>query len=97
MTAPPADVSTPARTDAALAVRGLRVDFDGPAGPVPAVRGVDLTLRRGEVLGLVGESASGKSTVALAAMGLLPRTARVRGSVLAGGTEMLGAGGGGGG
>ncbi|MGW2600384.1 ABC transporter ATP-binding protein [Streptomyces klenkii] len=92
MTAPPADVSTPARTDAALAVRGLRVDFDGPAGPVPAVRGVDLTLRRGEVLGLVGESGSGKSTVALAAMGLLPRTARVRGSVLAGGTEMLGAG-----
>ncbi|RKN76299.1 ABC transporter ATP-binding protein [Streptomyces klenkii] len=85
-------MSTPARTDAALAVRGLRVDFDGPAGPVPAVRGVDLTLRRGEVLGLVGESGSGKSTVALAAMGLLPRTARVRGSVLAGGTEMLGAG-----
>ncbi|WP_058046166.1 ABC transporter ATP-binding protein [Streptomyces roseifaciens] len=91
MTAPPADAVTPART-AALAVRDLHVDFDGPEGPVPAVRGVDLTLNRGEVLGLVGESGSGKSTVALAAMGLLPRTARVRGSVLAGGTEMLGAG-----
>ncbi|MEV4922318.1 ABC transporter ATP-binding protein [Streptomyces roseoverticillatus] len=92
MTVPPADVTTPARTDAALAVRGLHVGFDGPAGPVPAVRGVDLTLHRGEVLGLVGESGSGKSTVALAAMGLLPRTARVRGSVLAGGAEVLGAG-----
>ncbi|MFC5146298.1 dipeptide ABC transporter ATP-binding protein [Streptomyces aureoversilis] len=91
MTAPPADAVTPART-AALAVRDLHVDFDGPEGPVPAVRGVDLTLARGEVLGLVGESGSGKSTVALATMGLLPRTARVRGSVLAGGTEMLGAG-----
>ncbi|GGX90877.1 ABC transporter ATP-binding protein [Streptomyces hiroshimensis] len=91
MTAPPADAVTPART-AALAVRDLHVDFDGPEGPVPAVRGVDLTLNPGEVLGLVGESGSGKSTVALAAMGLLPRTARVRGSVLAGGTELLGAG-----
>ncbi|MEU1674486.1 ABC transporter ATP-binding protein [Streptomyces roseifaciens] len=91
MTAPPADAVTPART-AALVVRDLHVDFDGPGGPVPAVRGVGLTLHRGEVLGLVGESGSGKSTVALAAMGLLPRTARVRGSVLAGGTEMLGAG-----
>ncbi|MFF7727217.1 dipeptide ABC transporter ATP-binding protein [Streptomyces sp. NPDC008001] len=93
MTAPPADAAPPARTDtAALAVRDLHVAFDGPGGPVPAVRGVGLTLHRGEVLGLVGESGSGKSTVALAAMGLLPRTARVRGSVLAGGTEMLGAG-----
>ncbi|MGW2369579.1 ABC transporter ATP-binding protein [Streptomyces sp. NPDC001667] len=87
MTAPHADAEAPA-----LAVENLRVDFEGPAGELPAVRGVDLTLRRGEVLGLVGESGSGKSTVALAAMGLLPRTARVRGSVRAGGTELIGAG-----
>ncbi|RLU99318.1 ABC transporter ATP-binding protein [Streptomyces griseocarneus] len=75
-----------------LALRDLRVDFTGPDGPLPAVRGVDLALRRGEVLGLVGESGSGKSTVALAAMGLLPRTARVGGSVRVGGDEVLGAG-----
>ncbi|MEV0574279.1 ABC transporter ATP-binding protein [Streptomyces sp. NPDC050392] len=78
-----------------LEVADLAVDFGG----VPAVRGVDFTLRRGEVLGLVGESGSGKSATALAVMGLLPATARVRGSVrLAGGggdsgaTELVGAG-----
>ncbi|MFE6686945.1 dipeptide ABC transporter ATP-binding protein [Streptomyces sp. NPDC057743] len=78
--------------DAVLRIRDLRVDFDGPHGPAPAVRGVDLTLHRGEVLGLVGESGSGKSTVALAAMGLLPDTARTTGSVTLGGTELVGAG-----
>ncbi|MGW1073258.1 dipeptide ABC transporter ATP-binding protein [Streptomyces sp. NPDC002537] len=83
MTAPHTDAEPPV-----LGITGLHVDFDG----APAVRGVDLALRRGEVLGLVGESGSGKSTVALAAMGLLPRTAHVRGSVRVGGDEVLGAG-----
>lgn len=70
-----------------LELRDLYVDF-GP-GRV-AVRGVDLTLRRGEVLGLVGESGAGKSLTALAALGLLPRGARVRGSVRLLGTELVG-------
>ncbi|MGW6914659.1 dipeptide ABC transporter ATP-binding protein [Kitasatospora sp. NPDC054939] len=75
-----------------LAVRDLHVDFTGPRGaaPVPAVRGVDLTLRRGETLGIVGESGSGKSVTALAVLGLLPGTARVRGSVALDGRELLG-------
>ncbi|WP_327683851.1 ABC transporter ATP-binding protein [Kitasatospora sp. NBC_00458] len=75
-----------------LAVRDLRVDFTGPRGsaPVPAVRGVDLTLRRGETLGIVGESGSGKSVTALAVLGLLPGTARVRGSVRLDGRELVG-------
>ncbi|MFE4514005.1 dipeptide ABC transporter ATP-binding protein [Kitasatospora sp. NPDC056783] len=73
-----------------LAVRGLRVDFAGPDGPVPAVRGVDLTLRRGETLGIVGESGSGKSVTALSVLGLLPRTARVSGSVRLDGRELVG-------
>ncbi|MFE7561774.1 dipeptide ABC transporter ATP-binding protein [Kitasatospora sp. NPDC057500] len=80
-------------TDAPLLrVRDLRVDFTGPRGaaPVPAVRGVDLTLRRGETLGIVGESGSGKSVTALAVLGLLPGTARVRGSVRLDGRELLG-------
>ncbi|MEU6171193.1 ABC transporter ATP-binding protein [Streptantibioticus parmotrematis] len=71
-----------------LDVSGLRVAFDG----VEAVRGVDLTLRRGEVLGLVGESGSGKSTVALAILGLLPPTATATGSVRLDGEQLVGAG-----
>ncbi|MFD8705208.1 dipeptide ABC transporter ATP-binding protein [Kitasatospora sp. NPDC059648] len=73
-----------------LAVRDLRVDFAGPHGPVPAVRGVDLTLRRGETLGIVGESGSGKSVTALSVLGLLPGTARVGGSVRLDGRELVG-------
>ncbi|MFG3226955.1 dipeptide ABC transporter ATP-binding protein [Kitasatospora sp. NPDC048194] len=73
-----------------LAVRDLRVDFTGPHGPVPAVRGVDLTLRRGETLGIVGESGSGKSVTALSVLGLLPGTARVSGSVRLDGRELVG-------
>ncbi|MFK0103927.1 dipeptide ABC transporter ATP-binding protein [Streptomyces sp. NPDC091217] len=69
-----------------LQVAGLEVDFDGR----PAVRGVDLTLRRGEVLGLVGESGSGKSATALAVLGLLPGNAAAHGSVRLEGTELLG-------
>ncbi|MFJ8625779.1 dipeptide ABC transporter ATP-binding protein [Kitasatospora sp. NPDC093550] len=73
-----------------LTVRDLRVDFAGPHGPVPAVRGVDLTLHRGETLGIVGESGSGKSVTALSVLGLLPGTARVSGSVRLDGRELVG-------
>ncbi|MEV1026846.1 dipeptide ABC transporter ATP-binding protein [Streptomyces sp. NPDC050264] len=70
-----------------LEVSALHVEFDGK----PAVRGVDLSLRRGEVLGLVGESGSGKSATALALPGLLPDNATVRGSVRLDGQELVGA------
>ncbi|GJF32088.1 oligopeptide ABC transporter ATP-binding protein OppF [Kitasatospora sp. NE20-6] len=73
-------------TPALLDVQDLTVDF----GPLPAVRGVDLQLRRGETLGIVGESGSGKSVTALAVLGLLPGTARVGGSVRLEGRELLG-------
>ena len=74
-----------------LAIEGLEVDFVGAAGAEPAVRGVSLDLRPGEVLALVGESGSGKSVTAAAVLGLLPeRTARVRGSVRFDGRELLG-------
>ncbi|MEV4341791.1 ABC transporter ATP-binding protein [Streptomyces sp. NPDC049590] len=70
-----------------LELRDLRVEF-GPGRA--AVRGVDLTLRRGEVLGLVGESGAGKTLTALAALGLLPPGATARGSVRLLGTELTG-------
>ena len=76
-----------------LTVRDLRVDFEGPSGtpPVHAVAGVDLDLEAGETLGLLGESGSGKTTLGLAIPGLLPSIARVRGSVVFRGEELLGA------
>jgi peptide/nickel transport system ATP-binding protein len=52
-------------------VKGLTVDFLGGTKPLCAVAGVDLTLRPGEVLTLLGESGSGKS-VMRALMRLLP-------------------------
>jgi peptide/nickel transport system ATP-binding protein len=73
-----------------LAVRDLRVTFPGQAGDVRAVRGIDVELRRGEVLGIVGESGSGKSATALAVTGLLPSYAKVEGSVALDGQELLG-------
>ena len=72
-----------------LAVRDLRVDFVVEGAVVPAVRGVSLEVRRGEVLALVGESGSGKSVTAMSVLGLLPRTARVRGAIHYDGTDLL--------
>jgi peptide/nickel transport system ATP-binding protein len=74
-----------------LEVDDLDVGFPSDEGLVRAVRGVSYELRRGEVLGIVGESGSGKSVTSLAVMGLLPRSAKVQGSVRLGGEELLGA------
>ena len=65
-----------------LAIQELTVVYQTEGGPVPAVRGVDLTVESGEVLGLAGESGCGKSTVAHALLRLLPAGTEVRGRVL---------------
>jgi peptide/nickel transport system ATP-binding protein len=75
---------------AVLEVAGLSVTFPTRDGDVRAVRDVSFGLERGETIGIVGESGSGKSTVALAVLGLLPRGARVTGSVQIAGRELLG-------
>ncbi|MCZ6615276.1 MAG: ABC transporter ATP-binding protein, partial [Chloroflexi bacterium] len=59
----------------------LAVTFYTPRGSFRAVREASLEIRRGEVLGLVGESGCGKSTAAFAIMGYLPGTASVDGSI----------------
>ena len=64
-----------------LEVDRLAVTFYTPRGTVRAVRDASLEIGRGEVLGLVGESGCGKSTVAFALMGYLPGTARVDGTL----------------
>jgi peptide/nickel transport system ATP-binding protein len=68
-------------------IRDLSVSF----GTAPALRGISLSVERGEALGLVGESGCGKSITWLAALGLLPASAKVTGSVRLDGTEILGA------
>jgi peptide/nickel transport system ATP-binding protein len=73
-----------------LSVDGLTVEFQTGEGVVRAVRGISFTLAPQEVLGIVGESGSGKSVTALATMGLLPKNARVGGSITYRGRQLLG-------
>jgi peptide/nickel transport system ATP-binding protein len=71
-----------------LEVQQLRVRLNTARGPADALRGIDLTLQRGETLGLIGESGCGKSMTALALMGLLPEGAQVSGSIRFDGQEL---------
>src|SRR2546430_13677774 len=59
----------------ALVIRDLHVQFHTRRGVYKALNGVSLRLRRGEVLGIAGESGCGKTTMGLAVMALLPRNA----------------------
>lgn len=70
-----------------LTLSGLTVSFDG----VTVLHGIDLSIGKGEALGLVGESGSGKSVTWLAALGLLPGKAKVSGSARLDGLELVGA------
>ncbi|WP_395684543.1 ABC transporter ATP-binding protein [Aestuariivirga sp.] len=76
-----------------LEIRGLRIEGNSDGVWHPIVRGVDLTLRRGEVLGLIGESGAGKSTIGLAAMGFARPGCRITdGSILFDGIDLRAAG-----
>ena len=71
-----------------LDVRDLAVAFPGPSAPVVPVRGVSLSLRSGEAVGIVGESGSGKSLTALAIAQLVEEPCRVTGEVTLCGTDL---------
>jgi peptide/nickel transport system ATP-binding protein len=57
-----------------LEIQGLKTYFYSDGRVIPAVDGVDISLRKGETLGIVGESGSGKSVTSLSVMRLLPKT-----------------------
>ena len=75
-------------SDIILSVRDLSVAF-GRGDAV--VRNVSFDIRAGETVGLVGESGSGKSVTALSSVKLLPDSAKITGSIIYRGTEMVGA------
>ena len=63
---------TPPPGDALLRIEGLTLHFDTYVGQVQALDRVDLTIRRNETLGLVGESGCGKSVTAMSILRLVP-------------------------
>jgi peptide/nickel transport system ATP-binding protein len=72
-----------------LEVRGLDISYYVDDGVVDAVRDVNLTLRPGEILGVVGESGCGKSTLSLSILRLLPPNAAASGNIWFKGRNLL--------
>jgi oligopeptide/dipeptide ABC transporter ATP-binding protein len=83
-------VSAVAQDLAALELSEVSVEFATAGGPVSAVSNVSLTIPRGEIFGLVGESGCGKTTLSLAALGLLPDSATVSGAIRVTGRDLVG-------
>jgi oligopeptide/dipeptide ABC transporter ATP-binding protein len=74
-----------------LQITDLSVALPTKAGPQRAVDGVNLSVDAGEILGIAGESGSGKTMTAMAVLGLLPHGAVSTGSIRLDGTELIGA------
>lgn len=79
----------PAAARNVLEVKNLSIHFPARFGETAIVDNVSFTVREGETMGLVGESGCGKSITSLAIMGLLPKTARISGSITFDGKELL--------
>jgi len=78
--------------DVLLEMRGIKIEGKSDDKWNPIVKGIDLVLKRGEVLGLIGESGAGKSTLGLAAMGFARPGCRINaGSITFDGVDLLNA------
>ena len=76
--------------DTIFQIKGLKTQFFTSKGIVPAVDGVDITVKKGEAVGVVGESGCGKSMTAMSVMQLLQYPGRVvDGQILLGGEDLL--------
>ncbi|MFC1560029.1 ABC transporter ATP-binding protein [Candidatus Margulisiibacteriota bacterium] len=73
-----------------LETKDLTVDFYTEEGIVKAVRGVDLSVKKGEIVGIVGESGCGKSTLALSLIRLIDPPGRISGSIKFNGIDISG-------
>lgn len=76
-------------TDPLLSIEGLSVTLPGPAGPIPVIKKLDLQVNPAEIVGIAGESGSGKSLTALTLLNLLPPGAVVGGTIRFDGRDLL--------
>ena len=82
--------TTPTHTETLVDIQDLHVTFTGARRPVRAVDGVDLQVRRGEVLALIGESGSGKSVILRSLLRLHPeRRTEIKGQIRVAGKDVL--------
>ena len=72
-----------------ISISDLKVTFSSRSGLVRAVDCVDLAIRDGEKIGLIGESGSGKTVTGMAILGLLPVNAKIRGTIRYGDHDLL--------
>lgn len=76
-------------SDLLLEMRDIHIEGQSESDWLPIIKGIDLTLNRGEVLGLIGESGAGKSTLGLAAMGFARPGCRITtGSIVFDGMDL---------
>ncbi len=84
-----APVGTVPAGEPVIDARDVRIWYGTERGPVKAVDGVSFAVRRGEILGLVGESGCGKSTLGRGLLGLLPAGAKMDGQLRFQGEDLL--------